>query len=282
MNTPGLKLEEVFKRVRADVQEKSDNAQVPWDASSLTGDFFFVPPQEQLEHQVAKVALPKSSSSEAPKTIRADEEVWLDIKNSIDPEDFRFFLEEFPESSLAKSARYKLKRLERKQAKAGQQQQLADEAKRLEKERKQLEVEKKRLAETQRKVEEEHKRQQELAALRPKQEALSSGTVIDQATGLIWQKKPDGTKRNWEDAKSYCRNLQLGDYSDWELPNKYVLEDMLSKQDLFARFKRDWAYWSSTSNMNTSRAWIVGFHGGYVISHFKALSFYARCVRRVK
>ncbi|MDP6094199.1 MAG: caspase family protein, partial [SAR324 cluster bacterium] len=44
MNTPGLKLEEVFKRVRADVQEKSGNAQVPWDASSLTGDFFFVSP----------------------------------------------------------------------------------------------------------------------------------------------------------------------------------------------------------------------------------------------
>lgn len=33
MNIPGLKLEEVFKRVRADVQEKSGNAQVPWDAN---------------------------------------------------------------------------------------------------------------------------------------------------------------------------------------------------------------------------------------------------------
>jgi len=41
MKTPGLKVEEVFKRVRANVQKKSKNKQVPWDASSLTGDFFF-------------------------------------------------------------------------------------------------------------------------------------------------------------------------------------------------------------------------------------------------
>ena len=76
MKAPGLKIEEVFKRVRSGVQVKSDNKQVPWDASSLTGDFFFVPPQEQLEQQVAKVALPQPSSSEAPKTIRADEAAW--------------------------------------------------------------------------------------------------------------------------------------------------------------------------------------------------------------
>ena len=43
MQTPGLKLEEVFKRVRADVQRDSNNKQVPWDSSSVTGDFFFVP-----------------------------------------------------------------------------------------------------------------------------------------------------------------------------------------------------------------------------------------------
>jgi len=43
MIKPGLKLEEVFKQVRIDVQEESNNRQVPWDSSSLTGDFYFVP-----------------------------------------------------------------------------------------------------------------------------------------------------------------------------------------------------------------------------------------------
>ena len=41
MKIPGLKLEEVFKRVRIRVQEQSRGKQVPWDASSLTGDFYF-------------------------------------------------------------------------------------------------------------------------------------------------------------------------------------------------------------------------------------------------
>ncbi len=43
MKTPGLKLEEVFKLVRIDVQQESSNQQVPWDSSSLTGDFYFSP-----------------------------------------------------------------------------------------------------------------------------------------------------------------------------------------------------------------------------------------------
>ena len=42
MVTPGVKLEDVFKRVRVDVQRESNSQQVPWDASSVTGDFYFV------------------------------------------------------------------------------------------------------------------------------------------------------------------------------------------------------------------------------------------------
>jgi hypothetical protein len=106
------------------------------------GDFVFVLPKAARETQVATSSQSRPSSSEAPKTIRADEEVWLGIKNSIDPEDFRFFLEEFPESSLAKSARFKMKRLQRKQDKVKAEKKLADEVRRLEEKRKRLEAEK--------------------------------------------------------------------------------------------------------------------------------------------
>jgi formylglycine-generating enzyme required for sulfatase activity len=44
MRTPGLKVEEVFKRVRLDVSRATAGKQWPWDASSLVGDFFFVSP----------------------------------------------------------------------------------------------------------------------------------------------------------------------------------------------------------------------------------------------
>jgi TPR repeat protein len=44
MRMPGLKIEEVFKRVRVNVMADSDGQQIPWDNSSLTGDFYFIPP----------------------------------------------------------------------------------------------------------------------------------------------------------------------------------------------------------------------------------------------
>jgi uncharacterized caspase-like protein len=41
--TPGLAIEQMFKRVRIGVAEQTARAQVPWDSSSLTGDFCFRP-----------------------------------------------------------------------------------------------------------------------------------------------------------------------------------------------------------------------------------------------
>jgi uncharacterized caspase-like protein len=38
---PGLKVEDVFKNVRAEVLEKSNGTQTPWESSSLVGDFYF-------------------------------------------------------------------------------------------------------------------------------------------------------------------------------------------------------------------------------------------------
>ena len=41
INTPGLTLEEVFKKVRIEVSGESNGRQIPWENNSLTGDFFF-------------------------------------------------------------------------------------------------------------------------------------------------------------------------------------------------------------------------------------------------
>jgi uncharacterized caspase-like protein len=38
---PGLKLEDVFKRVRTDVAAATANGQIPWDNSSVFDDFYF-------------------------------------------------------------------------------------------------------------------------------------------------------------------------------------------------------------------------------------------------
>jgi hypothetical protein len=43
MQTPGTKIEDVFKNVRVGVRKDSGGKQIPWESTSLEGDFFFVP-----------------------------------------------------------------------------------------------------------------------------------------------------------------------------------------------------------------------------------------------
>ena len=49
ITTPGLAIEEVFKRVRVGVQDESGKEQIPWESSSLVGNFYFAggPAQQQ-------------------------------------------------------------------------------------------------------------------------------------------------------------------------------------------------------------------------------------------
>ena len=43
LDTPGLEIRHILSRVRQDVLEMTDDRQVPWDHSSLTGSFYFLP-----------------------------------------------------------------------------------------------------------------------------------------------------------------------------------------------------------------------------------------------
>lgn len=58
LRTPSLKVEDVFKLVRLNVMKDSGHQQVPWDSSSLTGDFYFLPPaRPALEPQAPPTPL---------------------------------------------------------------------------------------------------------------------------------------------------------------------------------------------------------------------------------
>lgn len=55
LETPGLKVEDVFKRVLRGVREKSANAQIPWLATSFEGDFYFTSPSGMTDLQPSPV-----------------------------------------------------------------------------------------------------------------------------------------------------------------------------------------------------------------------------------
>jgi formylglycine-generating enzyme required for sulfatase activity len=44
ITTPGLKVEDVFKRVRLSVEDATNGQQTPWETTSLRGDFYFTGP----------------------------------------------------------------------------------------------------------------------------------------------------------------------------------------------------------------------------------------------
>ena len=104
IQTPGLPLEAVFKRVRNGVMAASGDAQTPWEASSLTGDFFFRP--------VAGATMPAAAQPvAAPVDLTAVEvSFWESIKNSADAEDFQAYLDKYPGGQFAALAERRAKK----------------------------------------------------------------------------------------------------------------------------------------------------------------------------
>ena len=112
MTTPGLRLEEVFKRVRADVQQDSNNKQVPWDSSSVTGDFFFVSVEAE------RPSAPTVSASETTPEQDFATEAWELVKDSEDPALLEGFVAMFPDAPQLNLAKLKLMALASREPRA--------------------------------------------------------------------------------------------------------------------------------------------------------------------
>ena len=108
LDTPGIRIEDVFKRVRANVVRKSGDAQTPWESSSLTGDFFFSAPGP-----AAASALPAAGQpAPAPADPAAIElAYWDGVKDSRDAEAFKVYLDQYPQGRFASLAKIRLREL---------------------------------------------------------------------------------------------------------------------------------------------------------------------------
>ena len=99
--TPDIEVRQMLTRVRAAVLQATGGKQVPWDHSSLTGDFFFVPREIVV----------------APPAPARDHELafWESVKDSHDPADFQAYLEQYPGGTFAALARNRLAALQPQQ-----------------------------------------------------------------------------------------------------------------------------------------------------------------------
>ena len=91
MARPGLKIEEAFKQVRVSVMGATGDRQVPWEASSLTGDFRFVPGSAPAKTAMAPAASPGAGAGQATIEIA----FWKSIENSENPADFDAYVAKY-------------------------------------------------------------------------------------------------------------------------------------------------------------------------------------------
>lgn len=111
---PDSDIDKVFRRVTADVSGLTQGRQVPWVASSLTGDFSFHPPA--AAH--AEAAAGTAATGAKPERETLDLAFWESIKDSRNAGEFRAYLEEFPDGRFAALARMRLAALESRQGAA--------------------------------------------------------------------------------------------------------------------------------------------------------------------
>ena len=118
---------------------------------------------------------------------------------------------------------------------------------------------------------------------------FNSEAVLDQDTGLLWERSPAIARTDWKAARSNCLNKAIGGQRGWRLPSIVELTSLLdpSVQDSDAMLpvghpflnNPSGFYWSSSSDGESSKAWHLHLSNGHVHMTSKASAFKVWCVR---
>ena len=103
---PGLSVEDVFKRVRMAVETETNDSQTPWETSSLTGTFYFVPPK--AGGNSPHFEPPISTTDPAAVELA----YWQSVSNSGDIKAYHSYLKRYPNGQFADLAKLNISKLE--------------------------------------------------------------------------------------------------------------------------------------------------------------------------
>jgi uncharacterized caspase-like protein len=102
--TPGLPVELMFKRVREGVVRESRQLQVPWEHSSLLGEFAFVPGFAGAPAPTATAAAAGTAEADAA----AEAALWSSVQGAARADEFRAYLRQYPNGRFADAARQRI------------------------------------------------------------------------------------------------------------------------------------------------------------------------------
>ncbi len=102
---PGITIERVFKNARNDVLAATQGQQTPWEASSLTGEDYY------LVAAAEAVAGPQPAPPPGVDDRAMELAFWVAIEDTSNVADFEAYLEQFPHGTFAALVRNRLKAL---------------------------------------------------------------------------------------------------------------------------------------------------------------------------
>lgn len=122
----------------------------------------------------------------------------------------------------------------------------------------------------------------------PVYETREGDTVADLITDLTWQKFGSAESHTWEEAKTYCADLEIGGYADWWLPGVWEAMSLLDLEHPGVSFNVHYfsyssgTYWLSTESASDSSdawSWMAPSGGINRRRGEKTQKLQVRCVR---
>ena len=102
METPGLVLETMFRRVTEQVSSRTSGRQEPWVSDNHKGEFYFRDASADSDTSTVPTSISDASKEQA---------LWEAVKDSNDVQDFRDYLAKYPKGAYVDAANIRLKRL---------------------------------------------------------------------------------------------------------------------------------------------------------------------------
>jgi uncharacterized protein DUF1566 len=118
----------------------------------------------------------------------------------------------------------------------------------------------------------------------------SANTIKDTKTNFLWQDTKDvsTTKRTFEDAVGYCKNLELDGHKSWEVPGFMDLFSLVDTKVYNPTISQNFKYvvsdnyWTTKtfSHGMSQEAFVVNFMSGAFNREKMNDKFYVRCFKK--